>query len=169
VKPVREIDLSSVPFYGEDHWSVTGANPPAATSDDREVYLPGRNLILLTHAAAFAAAQGIGEIAVGSLKGNPFPDATEEFFDAFSTAATLGLARGIRVSAPYRTLSKEELIRRFWYLPLEYTFSCLSPVNGNHCGVCNKCAERFRAFESAGLADPTEYVRDRPPLRPLEL
>jgi 7-cyano-7-deazaguanine synthase len=37
------------------------------------------------------------------------------------------------------------------------TFSCMRPVDGKHCGTCNKCAERRRAFASAGLSDPTEY------------
>ena len=27
-------------------------------------------------------------------------------------------------------------------LPLELTFSCIAPVAGQHCGRCNKCAER---------------------------
>jgi 7-cyano-7-deazaguanine synthase len=42
-------------------------------------------------------------------------------------------------------------------LPLQHTFSCMRPMAGLHCGKCNKCAERQRAFADAGMADPTRY------------
>ena len=55
-----------------------------------------------------------------------------------------------------------------WSLPLGWTFSCVRPIlaagpedrlpgGGRHCGTCNKCGERRRAFADAGLTDPTEY------------
>jgi 7-cyano-7-deazaguanine synthase len=44
-------------------------------------------------------------------------------------------------------------------LPLVFTLSCIQPLVGRHCGACNKCAERRRAFEQAQLPDPTEYAR----------
>jgi 7-cyano-7-deazaguanine synthase len=43
-------------------------------------------------------------------------------------------------------------------LPLEHTYSCIRPVSGLHCGQCNKCAERQRAFAEAGMVDPTVYI-----------
>jgi 7-cyano-7-deazaguanine synthase len=43
-------------------------------------------------------------------------------------------------------------------LPLELTFSCLAPHSGLHCGRCNKCAERQRAFSLIELSDPTIYA-----------
>jgi 7-cyano-7-deazaguanine synthase len=49
------------------------------------------------------------------------------------------------------------VIRRARELPLEHTFSCIAPIEGRHCGRCNKCAERRRAFAAAGVDDPTEY------------
>jgi 7-cyano-7-deazaguanine synthase len=42
-------------------------------------------------------------------------------------------------------------------MPLELTFSCIDPVDGLHCGRCNKCAERQKAFRSIDLEDPTRY------------
>jgi 7-cyano-7-deazaguanine synthase len=38
------------------------------------------------------------------------------------------------------------------------TFSCLAPQGRRHCGRCNKCAERKRAFRQAGIPDPTKYA-----------
>jgi 7-cyano-7-deazaguanine synthase len=91
-------------------------------------------------------------MAVGSLAGNPFPDATPRFFRAFARLS------GIRVIAPFRQLTKEQVIRRYRHLPLHLSFSCLAPVRGRHCGRCNKCAERRRAFRELGIRDQTRYA-----------
>lgn len=145
------LDLPMRDLY-RGHWSVTGKAPPAAESADEAVFLPGRNLLLLSKTAVFCQLHGIGPLAVGSLAGNPFSDATPAFFRAFSRLA------GVRVIAPYRQLSKPQVIRRGRGLPLHLTFSCLAPHRGQHCGACNKCAERRAAFTRAGVADGTRYA-----------
>lgn len=134
------LDLPVRDLYGA-HWSVTGKGTPGARTRDAAVYLPGRNLLLLSKAAVFCAENLIGTIAIGSLGHNPFTDATPRFFRAFARLS------GIRVIAPFRQLSKEQVIRRYRQLPLHLSFSCLAPVRGQHCGHCNKCAERQRAFQ----------------------
>jgi 7-cyano-7-deazaguanine synthase len=48
------------------------------------------------------------------------------------------------------------------HLPLELTLSCLSPIDGLHCGNCNKCGERRRAFKEAGMIDRTRYALPAP-------
>ena len=149
--PVRDL-------YGK-HWSVTGRGVPAADSPDEAVYLPGRNLLLLSQAALFCVQRGIHTIAVGSLQHNPFPDATPRFFRAFSAAASRAFQFRLRVVAPFRALTKTEVVRRGRALPLHLSFCCLAPVAGRHCGRCNKCAERRHAFAAAGLADRTRYDR----------
>jgi 7-cyano-7-deazaguanine synthase len=42
-------------------------------------------------------------------------------------------------------------------VPWELTFSCIRPIGIRHCGRCNKCEERRRAFADAGVKDPTKY------------
>ena len=51
-----------------------------------------------------------------------------------------------RVEAPFRFLSKEEVVRRAGDLPWRLTFSCLSPRGLSPCGRCNKCEERRKAL-----------------------
>ncbi|MGH8558655.1 MAG: 7-cyano-7-deazaguanine synthase [Methylococcales bacterium] len=41
---------------------------------------------------------------------------------------------------------------------LEGTFSCIATVAEQHCGRCNKCAERKRAFQQAGISGQTDYA-----------
>lgn len=142
------------------HWSTTGRRVPGARTADEAVYLPGRNLMLLSKAAVFCALHKIDTIAVGSLGHNPFPDATPVFFREFATAASEALDFRIKISAPFRTLTKEQVVRRGLRLklPLHLSFSCIAPKNGLHCGRCNKCAERQKAFRNAGVEDVTRYA-----------
>jgi len=49
-------------------------------------------------------------------------------------------------------------VRRARALPLHLTLTCLQPHDGLHCGRCNKCEERRRAFAEAGVADTTAYA-----------
>ncbi|MFH1018909.1 MAG: 7-cyano-7-deazaguanine synthase [Pseudomonadota bacterium] len=156
VKPV--VELEGAAGVMDQHWSTTGYGVPGAFSDDREVYLPGRNLILFANVTTFAAIRGIPRVYIGTLKGNSFPDATPEFFDAMARTASMALEKNVEILAPYRGLSKTEIVKRFSFLPLELTFSCLRPANDMHCGHCNKCAERSRAFNEAGFVDSTEYI-----------
>jgi 7-cyano-7-deazaguanine synthase len=65
--------------YGE-HWSVTGRNVPDDLSDWNEVYLPGRNLVLLAKAAVFCTVRNRGAIALAPLKTNLFSDTSASFF-----------------------------------------------------------------------------------------
>ena len=44
-------------------------------------------------------------------------------------------------------------------MPLEFTFSCLNPKGYDHCGECNKCVERKKAFFAAGVFDKTRYKK----------
>ena len=60
---------------------VTGA-PPAYDTPDEDVYLPGRNIVLLAKAGVYCAGRGHDRAGVGTLADNPFPDATPEFFAA---------------------------------------------------------------------------------------
>jgi 7-cyano-7-deazaguanine synthase len=63
----------------------------------------------------------------------------------------------IEVLRPFAGLHKTEVMHLGRELPLERTFSCIRPVSGQHCGQCNKCAERRRAFADSGVPDITPY------------
>ena len=162
VRSLARLSVDMRDVYPRTHWAVTGDAPAYATPDE-DVYLEGRNLILIAKAAVYAAAVGADRIVLGPLAGNPFPDATPAFFEAIGRAASLGLARSIAVVAPFVTLHKEEVIRLGLTLgvPLDRTLSCMSPAGGRHCGRCSKCRERQEAFSAAGVADPTVYDQSR--------
>jgi 7-cyano-7-deazaguanine synthase len=151
------LDLPVADVYG-DHWSVTGLDVPDAVTSDEAVYLPGRNALLLLKPALWCRLHGIGQLALGVLASNPFGDATEEFFQAFQNVVGLATGAAVRVVRPLAGLQKRQVMQLGRALPLELTFSCISPVEGRHCGHCNKCAERMAAFRDSGVPDLTFYA-----------
>jgi 7-cyano-7-deazaguanine synthase len=172
VRPLISLSVDMTDVYAASHWAVQG-RPPAYHTPDEDVYLPGRNIILLGKAGVYCAAARIGRLVLGTLAHNPFPDATPEFRAALARALSLGLAHELDIDAPYAGTSKADVIRRGVSLkvPLDLTLSCMSPTLGTgpgvnpgrdappaHCGTCSKCRERHDAFVDAGVADTTRYA-----------
>jgi 7-cyano-7-deazaguanine synthase len=157
--PLARLAFTVRDLYPANHWALRGA-PPAFDTPDEHVYLTGRNIVLLSKAAIHCAQHGIPRLAIGPLAGNPFPDATTEFFDAMARALSLGLDHRIEIAAPFSDMDKGAVIRLGVELgvPLESTMSCMNPQQGKHCGQCSKCRERRDAFAEAGVADLTEYA-----------
>jgi 7-cyano-7-deazaguanine synthase len=157
--PLAQLTFTVRDLYPPTHWALRG-EPPAFDTPDEDVYLTGRNIILLTKAAIYCSQHGIARIALGPLAGNPFPDATPEFFDSMAGALSLGLAQPIRIDAPFARKHKAEVISMGLELgvPLELTLSCMNPKGGLHCGLCSKCRERRDAFNEAGVVDRTRYA-----------
>jgi 7-cyano-7-deazaguanine synthase len=162
LRPLHVFELPVRDVYGP-HWSLTGEGVPGSDTPDEAVFLPGRNVLLLAKTLVWCHLNRIAEVALAPLESNPFPDATPEFFQACAALVGGALAQGpVRVLRPYQGLHKADVLRRGRELPLQWTFSCIRPVHGRHCGACNKCAERARGFRDAGLPDPTPYHQEPP-------
>jgi 7-cyano-7-deazaguanine synthase len=163
VAPLAVVEFSMRDVYSPTHWAITGT-PPAYDTRDEDVYLSGRNLVLLTKAGVVAAARKIHRIALGPLAGNPFPDATPEFFAAMGRALSLGLGHDIEIATPLVSMHKEDVIKLGTRLgvPFANTLSCMNPSGTRHCGLCSKCRERRDAFAAAGVQDPTTYKNKSP-------
>src|SRR5437016_2227044 len=111
VRPVVVLSVDMRDVYAATHWAVQGT-PPAYHTPDEDVYLPGRNIVLLGKAGVYCAAAGIARLVLGTLDHNPFPDATPEFRDAFASALSLGLAHTIHIAAPFARTEKADVTRR---------------------------------------------------------
>jgi 7-cyano-7-deazaguanine synthase len=170
VAPVAHLTFTVTDLYSPTHWALLGT-PPAFDTPDEDVYLAGRNIILLTKAAIYCAQHRISRLVLGPLAGNPFPDATPEFFTAMAKGLSLGLAHDITIATPFAAMHKDEVIRLGVTLqvPFELTLSCMNPRRyagapspgqpaAEHCGQCSKCRERRDAFRDAGVEDPTRYA-----------
>jgi 7-cyano-7-deazaguanine synthase len=151
------LDLPVRDVYG-DHWSITGKNVPGVKSSADAVYLPGRNALLLIKAALWCHLHGIDRLALAVLESNPFSDATPEFFSSLESTLERATGDRIRFVRPFAKVDKADVMCLGRGLPLELTFSCIAPVDGLHCGRCNKCAERQNAFCTIGGQDKTKYA-----------
>jgi 7-cyano-7-deazaguanine synthase len=156
LNPLHVLEMPVADVY-ESHWSLTGQAVPDADTPDEAVFLPGRNVLLLSKAILWCHLHRVPSVALAPLTSNPFPDATAEFFHAYESIVNRAIEGRVRVVRPYSRLNKREVMLRGKQLPLELTFSCIHPINGHHCGKCNKCAERRLAFRDAQLTDATVY------------
>jgi 7-cyano-7-deazaguanine synthase len=159
IRPIASLHFDMRDVYPPTHWAIRG-EPPAFDTPDEDVYLEGRNIVLLTKAGVFMARAKLTRVFIGPLAGNPFPDATPEFVEAMAQALSVGLGTAIGIAAPYANLHKAEVIALGHQLgvPLELTLSCMQPKDGLHCGRCSKCRERRDGFREAGIEDPTMYA-----------
>jgi 7-cyano-7-deazaguanine synthase len=162
VEPVATLTVDMRDVYPSHHWAVRGEAPGFETPDE-DVYIEGRNVVLLAKASVFAARARLSRVMMGPLAGNPFPDATPDFFAAMSRALSLGLDAPIAIETPLAAMHKADVIRLGAALgvPFELTLSCMQPKEDLHCGQCSKCRERRDGFIEARVEDPTRY-RERP-------
>ncbi len=142
----------------EDHWSVTRQNTPSAGTADDAVFLPGRNSLLAIKAALWCQLHKIGSLALAALRTNSFSDTSKSFITSFQSVINLPKMRPVHLLTPMAHMTKREVMLLGHNYPLHATFSCIAPVEGLHCGRCNKCAERRQAFRSAGLRDHSTYA-----------
>jgi 7-cyano-7-deazaguanine synthase len=127
-------------------------------------YVPGRNAVFLSLAAAWAESLELRDIVIGvnAIDYSGYPDCRPEFLTAFETLARVGTKAGLdgadwRVHAPLADASKGEIVRRAvaFGVPLELTVSCYDPGSGGAaCGACDACRLRERGFREAGIDDP---------------
>ena len=130
-------------------------------------YVPGRNLIFLSIAAAHAEVVGASLIYFGAnvLDYSGYPDCRPNFIRAFELAVKEGTKAGmegtpLQVKAPLLMLTKAEIIQRGieLHVPFHLTHSCYDPVGELACGRCDSCVIRREGFAKAGVVDPLAYA-----------
>ena len=77
VQPLVRLESTVRDVYATSHWALRG-QPPAYDTPDEDVYLVGRNVMLLAKAGIYCAQHGVGRITLGPLARNPFPDARRD-------------------------------------------------------------------------------------------
>lgn len=131
-------------------------------NDIPPTYVPARNLIFLSCAAAWAETLQCGDIFIGvsCTDYSGYPDCRREFLESFQACVNLATKSGVEgrpltIHAPFLRKTKAEIVRTGLELGLDYslTHSCYDPgPGGTPCGGCDSCVLRDRAFQEAGLA-----------------
>ncbi len=141
---------------------------PAIGEDIPVTYVPARNAIFLALLAGLAEVVGASSLVIGAnvQDYSGYPDCRPEFLRAFAQALRLGTKVGtsggeLKIQAPLLHLSKAGIVRLGVALgvDLSLTLSCYDPpAEAVHCGRCDACHLRRRAFDEAGVADPSHYT-----------
>lgn len=126
----------------------------------RKVWVPGRNVVFTAIATAFAEAENADIIIVGwdLEEAVTFPDNSREFLEAFNQTLSIGTLEGVQIKAPVIDLNKKEIVKLGENVkaPMHLSYSCYMGEE-EHCGVCESCMRRKRAFEMAQVKDKTPY------------
>ncbi len=142
--------------------------PDHAAEGIPNTYVPARNLLFLSLAAAYAEDIGASRILIGvnAVDYSGYPDCRPVFVESFNRLLAVGTkagvaGNGIEVEAPLLDLSKGQIIRLGVGLGVDYalTHSCYNPdAAGRACGRCDSCRLRLKGFAEAGATDPVVYA-----------
>ncbi|MBR0473119.1 MAG: 7-cyano-7-deazaguanine synthase QueC [Methanosphaera sp.] len=135
-------------------------NYDVAIETAKSVWVPARNTVFCSIALAYAESIGAEIIIVGwdYEEAVTFPDNSKEYLEAFNETIKYGSFDDIIIKAPLIDMSKKEIVEtgHEFNAPLDLSYSCYTGKK-LHCGKCESCKRRKRAFVEAGLDDPTEY------------
>ncbi|MFT7004441.1 MAG: 7-cyano-7-deazaguanine synthase [Sulfurimonas sp.] len=125
-------------------------------------YVPFRNGIFLSMAAAIAEKEGAEVISIGVVEedSSGYPDCRDSFIKSMQESINLGTKdeTKIEIKMPLVHLQKSQIVQKALELdvPLQLTWSCYKSED-KACGVCDSCRLRLNGFKLAGVSDPIEY------------
>ena len=128
-------------------------------TDLPNTFVPGRNIIFLTFAAAYAWQRNIEHLVAGVAQTDysGYPDCRQETIEALQLTIRLGMASDVVIHTPLMSLSKKEtvlLARDLGALEaMALTHTCYEGRRPP-CGECPACVLRARGFNEAGIEDP---------------
>ena len=156
----KNVDLSALKEVFGDVTSLCNTNIPLTSEFSQPIIVPFRNAIFISVAVSYAVSVGADKIFYGAHGSDePFyPDCRREFYEAFEKAAMLGTGESISIQAPFSGKRKSEVIKKGVELgvPFEFTWSCYRNAE-KHCGKCESCVNRKKAFQESGILDVTNY------------
>jgi 7-cyano-7-deazaguanine synthase len=126
-------------------------------------YVPFRNGIFLSMAAAIAEKEGAELISIGVVEedSSGYPDCRESYIKSMQNSINLGTKdeTNITISIPLVALKKSQIVEKSLtlHVPLELTWSCYKNEE-EACGVCDSCRLRLNGFKQAGVKDPIKYT-----------
>ncbi len=148
---------NEIPEISEDDLD----NYDVAIETAKSVWVPARNTVFCSIALAFAESIGAEIIIVGwdYEEAITFPDNSKEYLESFNKTIEYGSFDDIVIKAPLIDMNKVDIVKKGIEInaPMDLSYSCYAG-DDKHCGICESCKRRRRAFESAKIDDPTEYI-----------
>lgn len=129
------------------------------------LWVPGRNLIFLAIAAAYAEYEKADVISWGANQSETsYPDNTMEFANRMAKAVEFGCLHSAEIVAPLYDMDKVEILQwgnsKGYSWIYDYTWSCdeAPDEKGRPCGVCGCCMNRRLAHLLAKIEDRQLYA-----------
>lgn len=126
-------------------------------------FVPGRNILFLTIAAAYAYQHKIRHLITGVCQTDysGYPDCRDATIKSLQATLHLGMDYDIIIHTPLMWKSKAETIKMMEKLGgielYKYTHTCYKGQRPA-CGECFACQLRLKGFKEAGREDPLEYT-----------
>lgn len=136
--------------------------------------VPGMKLNMIMTALAYCQRYGLEELHLGYLKDDryPYPDEGPDAFKKMTDLYNTMYGTNIQVVLSLSHMTKPEVITYAMEndVPLHMTFSCreVTVAGLTHCGKCDVCKMRYKAFQDAGYEDPAYYVTTKHLHEPLK-
>lgn len=147
-KHLAVVDISSV-YQGSSSRMIVEPDLWQERVQDEDLFLPQRNLVLLSVGAAFAQTRGISDLFAAFIETDKAPgsDCCNAFFALLEPL--LRQTGNVTVQLPFRTMSKRQVAKLGSDLgaPIGKTFSCLAAAS-MPCGACPNCVDRLQAIDS---------------------
>lgn len=165
VSDYHVIEMSFLPDVLADSSTLMADGPPVpdlndlaeADTDQPPTYVPNRNMMLLSIAAAYAEANGISDVYYGAQAQDEYGywDCTADFLKHINAVLSLNRRDAITIHAPLVKASKADNVRKGIELNVDFsqTWSCYRGGEAP-CGTCPTCVERLNAFKAADVHDP---------------
>ena len=159
--PNKVLSVSSLPELGGN--ALTGDEDIEEGVREENglpnTFVPGRNLLFMTLAAAWAYQRGISELVTGVCQTDysGYPDCRESTMQALQTALQAGMDAPFTIHTPLMFLTKAESVhmaqQEQGMALLAHSHTCYNGVVPP-CGVCPACLLRAKGFAEAGVPDP---------------
>ncbi|WP_242689858.1 7-cyano-7-deazaguanine synthase QueC [Sulfurimonas aquatica] len=164
VKEKYVLDMSFFKDLGASALTDSTIDVPTTGVEDGVpvTYVPFRNGIFLSMAAAIAEKESASVISIGVVEedSSGYPDCRESYILSMQNAINLGTKdeTNIEITMPLVRLKKSQIVQKSLELsvPLELTWSCYKNEE-KACGVCDSCRLRLNGFKLAGVIDPISY------------
>ena len=171
---VKRITLDLGEIFKDSNCSLLGSSTEEIPHEDYaeqlkktggspvSTYVPFRNGLFLSSAAAVALSNGCSEIFYGAhaddAAGNAYPDTSAAFNKAMADAVYIGSGNELKITAPFIDKTKADVVAigNDMGVPFGLTWSCYEG-HDKACGVCGTCRDRLEAFRLNGLKDPVSY------------
>ena len=144
---IEIINVSAIYKYSQSRF-IRPANLWKEEVKAEDLYIPYRNVLLLTIAASFAQTLGIDKVYSAFINSNHAKeiDCSSEFFNKLE--GLLSEYGSVKIEMPFRDMTKYEVAKLGIELkaPIGRTFSCQASPD-IPCGACPNCVDRLDALK----------------------